>query len=113
MPTKPPSIRPCRRSRHAEDLARGTAAQRGYDADHRRWRQAVLQRDPLCVTCRRRGRTTPAVVADHITPIMVDPSRRLDMDNGRGLCVPCHNIITDQFKRTGINEMPDDRSKPQ
>ncbi|MEM8783082.1 MAG: HNH endonuclease signature motif containing protein [Planctomycetota bacterium] len=102
---KPPNIRP-RRGRRVDlqDRARGSAASRGYDADHRRWRLAVLRRDPLCVLCKREGRITPATVADHIVPIAVDPSRRLDLDNGRGLCVTCHANVTDRFKREGINE---------
>ena len=106
MPTRPPKLTPRRALRRFYRDERATAAQRGYDAHHRRWRRAILRRDPLCVLCLLQGRTTPAMVADHIIPIAVDPSRRLDLANGRGLCVTCHAQVTDNFKRTGRNELP-------
>lgn len=65
-----------------------------------------MRRDPLCVECLKHNRDQPATVADHIVPIAVDPMRRLDLDNGRGLCARCHALITDNYKRTGLNEMP-------
>jgi 5-methylcytosine-specific restriction endonuclease McrA len=91
---------------------RQTAARRGYDADHRRWREAVLRRDPLCVVCKRRGIVTPAVIADHIVPIAVDPQGRLELNNGRGVCRDCHADITGNFRATGINEPSDRRRRP-
>jgi len=87
-----------------QDRARGSAASRGYGADHRRWRAAILRRDPLCVVCRARGRFTSATVADHIVPICHDASRRLDLANGRGVCAPCHAEITGRLRAEGINE---------
>ena len=36
-----------RQHQQAYDRARGTAEERGYDANHRKWRAAVLARDPI------------------------------------------------------------------
>ena len=107
MPMNPGAARPRRRRDDAHDRYRGSAASRGYGADHRRWRLAILKRDPLCVFCRRGGRVKPATVADHVVPIATDPTKRLDLANGRGVCVDCHARITDHYKRTGINEPPE------
>jgi 5-methylcytosine-specific restriction endonuclease McrA len=68
-----PNLQPCPahpRVRWAgADDRRGTSAQRGYDARHRRWREVVLARDPLCVACLAAGRTRAATVADHVVPL--------------------------------------------
>lgn len=65
-------------------------AARGYGGAHRRWRRAVLRRDPLCVDCRARGRVAIATDADHIDG---NPFNRA-LENGRGLCRKCHNRRT-------------------
>lgn len=72
---------------------RESATRRGYGAAHRRWREMVLARDPLCVMCKANGRIVPATVADHIVPIKRGGAR-FDMDNGQGLCHDCHNRKT-------------------
>lgn len=110
MPLKPKThrqrlVESGRLPRHRLET-RATAASRGYDADHRRWRLAILKRDPLCVLCAKRGVTRAATVADHVVPIALDAARRLDMTNGRGVCVDCHAKITGAYRRTGQNELP-------
>jgi 5-methylcytosine-specific restriction enzyme A len=73
---------------------RGTAAQRGYtSAGHRRFRRAVLRRDPLCVLC-----SAPSTVADHwprsrreLVEQGLNPN---DPAAGRGLCASCHGRET-------------------
>ena len=75
------------------DKARPHAAARGYGARHKRWRKIILQRDPLCVYCKRQGKITPATVADHIETIAEAPERQYDTDNGQGLCKACHDTI--------------------
>lgn len=97
---------------------RGTAAQRGYDADHRRWRTRVLERDPWCRDPERRHRLDRIAtrVADHIVPLrewqrdevgargallaILHARGRYDLpfmlgpwsiENGQGLCLSCHN----------------------
>ena len=89
----------CQAHRRAADKARGTATERGYNSKgHRRFRAAVLARDPICVLCDVREST----VADHW------PISRRDLleqgmnpnasEHGRGLCANCHN------KETAVNQ---------
>lgn len=63
-------------------------------AGHRRFRNTVLERDPICVVCE----LAQSTVADHY-PL----SRRELVDQGldpneptagRGLCAHCHNVET-------------------
>lgn len=59
-----------------------------------RWRKArakKLKEDPLCERCLEEGRTIVADVVDHIVPIKVAPSRKLDPTNFQSLCHKCHN----------------------
>jgi hypothetical protein len=52
------------------------------------WRTAVFQRDNFtCVLCAKHG---GYLHADHIKPFSMFPALRLDVSNGRTLCVPCH-----------------------
>ena len=79
----------------AADLARGTAAQRGYGSRHRKtFRATVLDRDPICMECQIR----PSTVADHhplsrreLEAMGEDPN---DPKHGRGLCASCHGRAT-------------------
>lgn len=90
-----------RRTKQADTRAyRGSAASRGYDRNHRKWRRRVLARDPLCVECLEDGRVTEATVADHKVPLS-EGGARFDMDNGQGLCVTHHNRKTAR-ERTGV-----------
>lgn len=51
------------------------------------WRKAVLLRDGhRCVFCQ----CTERLQADHIKPHSRYPELRLEVDNGRTLCTPCH-----------------------
>lgn len=75
---------------HVEhDQRRGTAASRGYGAQHRKWRDFILARDPVCKCCG----LLPSVIADHVKPIR-DGGARFDEANGQGLCMTCHNQKT-------------------
>ena len=67
---------------------RGTAASRGYDARHRKWRILVLARDPLCRGCEGALSTD----ADHVVPLAMGGS--WDLRNGQGLCKACHGWKT-------------------
>lgn len=77
--------------RHRDDLQRrGSAASRGYDGDHRAWRQQVLERDfYLCRYCANVGLDTQARIADHVLPVRLG-GERLDLDNGAACCDDCH-----------------------
>ncbi|URW92437.1 HNH endonuclease signature motif containing protein [Lacticaseibacillus paracasei] len=45
---------------------------------------------PLCERCQAKGLYVQADVVDHIVPIRVDWSRRLDESNLQSLCNSCH-----------------------
>lgn len=52
------------------------------------WREAVFSRDDYtCQECKARG---GELNADHIKPFALFPEFRLELSNGRTLCVPCH-----------------------
>lgn len=76
-----------RAKQQAYDRSRGTAAERGYDAGHRKWRAAILARDPICKACHRERST----FADHIVPLN-QGGAKLDLANGQGLCSHCHQV---------------------
>lgn len=55
---------------------------------YKAWRTLVFERDNYtCQECRVVG---GYLHADHIKPFAYFPELRLDIDNGRTLCVPCH-----------------------
>src|ERR1019366_3556302 len=118
---------PCeqhRRARQREhDERRGTSAERGYDADHRRLRVLCFQRDgwpfvdcgwepDIIAAFRRYGLGAPPTErvlaelrdrhnrrerhlhADHQIPIEERPDLRLDLDNLRTRCDGCHGAKT-------------------
>lgn len=62
--------------------------------EYKKWRDDVFKRDDwTCVLCHSRG---GKLNADHIKPFSLYPELRLDVHNGRTLCVGCHGIITKQ-----------------
>lgn len=61
---------------------------------YREWRRHVFQRDDYtCQSCGVRG---GRLQADHELPFSLYPHLRLEILNGRTLCVPCHQK-TDTF----------------
>lgn len=80
----------------AYDLARGTAAQRGYGGAWRKLRKAFLAAHPLCCDPfgihAKEGRVALATDVDHIQPKRDGGAD--DWDNLRGLCHSCHSRRT-------------------
>ena len=62
--------------------------------EYKLWRKAVFERDKnTCVWC---FRNDLPLQADHIKPFSLFPELRFAIDNGRTLCVPCHET-TESF----------------
>lgn len=63
--------------------------------EYKLWRLSVFERDKFtCVLCGAKG---VYLNADHIKPFSLFPKLRFNINNGRTLCVPCHEK-TDTFK---------------
>ncbi|MEU9333139.1 holin [Streptomyces sp. NPDC048290] len=98
----------CPDCRAKADKQRGTSAQRGYGTEHRRrFRAAVLARDPVCVACHQ----APSKHADHhprsrreLQAAGLDPN---DPQHGRGLCAACHSQETARHQPGGWNARED------
>lgn len=73
------------------ERTRGTARERGYDAEWRRLRAVALLRDRHC--CQSCG--SPATEVDHITPLHLGGAR-LQLVNLQALCSRCHSEKTAQ-----------------
>ena len=76
------------------DHSRGTAHQRGYDAQWRKARADYLAQHPLCCNCKSEGCIVAANVVDHIIPHKGDSVLFWDVSNWQALCEPCHNRKT-------------------
>ena len=62
--------------------------------EYKRWRKAVFERDNYtCQLCGKRGGN---LQADHIKSFAYFPEHRLEIENGRTLCISCHRK-TDTF----------------
>lgn len=59
-----------------------------HSLEYKLWRESVFTRDDF--TCRFCGERGGRLNADHIKPFALFPELRFAIDNGRTLCVPCH-----------------------
>lgn len=105
MPTSPPSACPCggiKRNGKCNKCGtykgkhNRTTTERGYGSD---WQRLVAQRkaDPdhvLCQDCLEQGLVRPATERHHMVKIKHAPELRLDPNNIRDLCGPCHDLRT-------------------
>lgn len=71
---------------------RGSAQERGYDADWQRARGRYLLLHPLCERHEAKGGVVPATMVHHIIPIE-QGGARLDPENMMALCRDCHEGI--------------------
>jgi hypothetical protein len=62
-----------------------------YNAQWDRVRKSVLSQEPLCRLCLSTGRTVPATVVDHITPLAEGGTH--EQANLQPLCKRCHDSI--------------------
>lgn len=108
MPNKPPIFQ-SRFQPATPDQERGTAHQRGYGSDWRRFRLAVLQANPVCCfhdhPWHKHECQTAATVVDHVRPL-AHGGERLAWDNVRAVCRVAHDRITQNLKDIGRNELP-------
>lgn len=96
MPNRPslhraPGTRSKQERQRERDQRRGSSTARGYDYAWQKLRVRKLQADPLCESCKSRGRVTLAREVDHLMRISERPDLRLDWDNLRSLCERCHD----------------------
>jgi len=71
--------------------------------NYKLWRKRIFERDNYtCQICKQVGGT---LNADHIKPYSLFPELRLEMDNGRTLCAPCHRK-TDTYGTRSRNLTP-------
>jgi 5-methylcytosine-specific restriction protein A len=94
----------CKRHYLQADKARGTAAQRGYDRDHRElFRDPVLKR--AAFVCAIDGCPMPATVADHHPrtrkQIVAEGDDPNNPDYGRALCQRHHDQHTAAASKLG------------
>lgn len=93
-------------------MRRGSAASRGYDAQHRRARARYLAEHPWCVYCKREGRLRLATVLDHIIPHRGDLGLLRDPGNFQGLCRHHHNSLKQSSERGRPQPGCDARGRP-
>jgi len=71
----------------------------------RYWRRRArlqLIHHPLCAMCLATGVTTPATVADHITPHRNDPNAFI-LGDLQSLCTACHSRRKQSIERLGYD----------
>lgn len=78
--------------KHAVKRLGSTA--RGYNYRWQRFREHWLSHNPLCVECRKAGRSVEATDLDHIVPHKGDMERFWDKSNVQGLCASHHSEKT-------------------
>lgn len=68
--------------------------------DYKKWRRTVFERDGYrCIFCGSSGN----LQADHILPFAHYPELRLDVSNGRTLCVKCHKATDTYLNKSAHN----------
>lgn len=76
------------RKLHARQPSEATAASGGRKA------KLILEKHPLCESCKRNGKYVQAAVVDHIKPHRGDSKLFWDKSNWQSLCKSCHDKKT-------------------
>lgn len=86
------------RERYYDKYVRDQESRKLYQSkEWQRVRQYVIAKGKgLCVRCLANKQFIKFDVVDHIIPVQVDWSRRLDPDNCQLLCHACHNRKTNE-----------------
>jgi 5-methylcytosine-specific restriction protein A len=106
------------RNKDYDDKRRNRDHDRFYhSAEWKIKRDAIMKwHGGLCVMCEQNGLVVNADVVDHIVPIGVDWSLRLDGDNLQPLCHACHAVKTAEDKKRygegGVNSCQADDETP-
>lgn len=91
MPSRPPSLKSKPKAKPWATTRKSRQA-RGYGRDHEIMRDIILREEPLCRPCHKRGRITPAIIAEHIVPLAEGGTNA--RENYQGICKPCHDEKT-------------------
>lgn len=74
--------------------------------EYKMWRRGVFLRDRFsCIICGYRSKKQKDIRADHIKPFSLFPELRLDISNGRTLCLPCDLKHGWNYSRDGVKKM--------
>ena len=94
--------------RREQDQGKQKTAELGYGGDWQKARRMYLRRNPLCLNCLSKGKTTAATVVDHIIPHRGNKTLFWDQGNWQSLCAPCHNAKTfrETIGRSWGDQMP-------
>ena len=87
MPNAPPRIgakRPVRKAWEGNSAHKRTTGRK-----LQRERDRLFRADPLCVECKKQGRTAIATIRDHKLALAFGGQDTAD--NTQGLCKPCHD----------------------
>lgn len=70
--------------------------------EYKKWRIAVFERDNYtCQVCKKVG---GVLNADHIKPFSLFPNDRLDVNNGRTICLECHKLTDSYLSNLIVNK---------
>lgn len=80
-----------------------------YDYKWQKARLEYLCLNPLCVECERLGKTTAAMVVDHIKPHRNNMELFWDQGNWQALCKQCHDSYKQRLEKSGVIKTGADR----
>jgi len=94
-------------SNRAADQRRGSAADRGYDAQWSAASRAWRRDHPLCRYCATSAqrRVTPATLVDHFWPHKGDQDLFWDQRWWVSACDPCHSGFKQRLEHAGVEAM--------